>query len=213
MIKIMNIDTYGWESAVRGVRNPYSSWAKSDSQFDTYVHQIGTADLKLMQKLANAGNDHGKFLRMITVTMDIDAPLYWWKEMDTYKVGTVADSCSTMHTLHTRDLKLDDFSHEHLREWEKTYLRSTIAVLNTERAEYMSAKTDEGKKEAWWQMIQLLPSSFNQMRTWQANYAVLRNIYHARKDHKLDEWKTFCSTIELLPYAKELIIGGDAKNG
>lgn len=209
--------TAGWEPAVRGMRNPLNSWARSDSSWDGGEYHIGKNDLALMQKLAAAGNDHGKFLRMITVICDISAPLYWWKEMDTYKVGTVANSCSTMHKIAAKEFTRDDFSCEHLADDEEclielpgkdTYatvggvLGLTINALNTCRTLY----NQTGNKKYWYQMIQLLPSSYNQRRTWAANYAVLRNICHARKDHKLDEWHTFCHWITELPYAKELII-------
>ena len=177
-----------------------------------------------MTRLSNAGTDHGKFLRMITVTLDITAPLYWWKEYDTYKVGTVANSCSTMHKIAAKEFTLDDFSHEHLCNDELELLKEIIFRLNTNRALFISKNdkqvdhytvmSDECyakyKKTLWWQMIQLLPSSYNQRRTVQLNYAVLRNMYHARKNHKLDCWVTFCNWIETLPYAKKLIVGGNA---
>ena len=232
MIKIEQVDVYGWESAIRGMRNPMNSWDKSDSrwvsnavrQFDEDGNQyreteqhfvIGANDLKLMQTLSKAGNDHGKFLRMITVTLDITAPLYWWKEFDTYKVGTVANSCSTMHKIHAKEFTLDDFSHEHLFDnvigaTGDVYvkhglgmLEDVIFMLNAYRDEYLKTKD----KRFWWQMIQLLPSSYNQKRTVQLNYQVLKAMYHARNQHKLDEWRSFCSWIETLPYAKELIVG------
>lgn len=214
MIKIENVETYGWEAAIRGMRNPKNSWSKSDSRLweSTNRFEIGESDLALMQTLANAGTDHGKFLRMITVTADITAPLYWFKEYDTYKVGTVANSCSTMHKIADKKFELDDFSHEHLSCIDigggtgspYRLLRETISMLNECRDLYLETKD----KEYWWQMIQLLPSSYNQRRTVQLNYAVLRNMYHARKNHKLDCWVTFCNWIETLPYAKELIVGG-----
>lgn len=214
MIKIENVETYGWEAAIRGMRNPKNSWSKSDSRLweSTNRFEIGESDLALMQTLANAGTDHGKFLRMITVTADITAPLYWFKEYDTYKVGTVANSCSTMHKIADKEFTLDDFSHEHLSCIDigggvgspYRLLQQTIVMLNECRNLYLETKD----KEYWWQMIQLLPSSYNQRRTVQLNYAVLRNMYHARKNHKLDCWVTFCNWIETLPYAKELIVGG-----
>ena len=230
MIKITNTEVFGWEAAIRGMRNPLNSWGKSDSRFcgeidsdcedcgygkqnslpcpnhDTLV--IGKNDLALMKRLGNAGPDHGKFLRMINVTMDVCAPLYWWKEADTYKVGTVANSCSTMHKIHSKEFTLDDFSHEHLKdEWENcgTYkycLMTTIAHLNHARDKFLETKN----KHYWWNMIQLLPSSYNQLRTVQLNYQVLKSMYHARKNHKLDEWREFCKWIETLPYS-ELITG------
>lgn len=210
MITIEHGDTYGWEAAIRGMRNPKNSWNRSDSIFAEGHTELGENDLELMNLLANAGPDHGKFLRMIGVSCDITGPLYWWKEMDTYKVGTVADSCSTMHKLAAKEFELSDFSTEHLREDSLECLKRTIGLLNEYRDEYNSVMECGYKKEFWWQMIQLLPSSYNQKRTWTANYAVLRNIYRARKDHKLDEWHTFCDWIELLPYS-ELITGKEQK--
>ena len=208
MIKIENVETYGWEAAIRGMRNPKNSWEKSDTIFDGDKWCMGDNDLKLMTSLAAAGTDHGKFLRMITVTLDITAPLYWWKEFDTYKVGTVANSCSTMHKLTAKEFELDDFSHEHLIVASLNSLKRTIEDLNSCREAYLSGenKDPEWKKEIWWQLIQLLPSSYNQRRTVQLNYAVLKNMYHARKNHKLDEWINFCGWTETLPYA-ELITG------
>ena len=206
MITIEHGETYGWEAAVRGMRNPKNSWNRSDSIFTEGHTELGENDLKLMRLLANAGPDHGKFLRMIGVSCDITGPLYWWKEMDTYKVGTVADSCSTMHRIAAKEFELSDFSTEHLLEDSIESLKRTIGLLNEYRHEYNRIMECGYKKEYWWQMIQLLPSSYNQKRTWTANYAVLRNIYRARKDHKLDEWRRFCFWIEILPYA-ELITG------
>ena len=226
MIKIEKTDVYGWESAIRGMRNPKNSWNKSDSKFDIvlgdmldsgqqyfYDVKLGENDLKLAKTLANAGPEHGKFLRMINVTCDITAPLYWWKEYDTYKVGTVADSCSTMHKIQAKKFELSDFSFEHLRAFtfnssdftridSKSVLQATIDVLNA----FRNAYNETQDKAYWWQMIQLLPSSYNQKRTVQVNYAVLRSMYHQRKNHKLDEWHTFCDWVESLPYAKELIL-------
>ena len=248
MIKIENVETYGWEAAIRGMRNPKNSWSKSDSfcnpewnncekcadrercayifeqDGEPFRAKVGPKDLDLMTRLSNAGTDHGKFLRMITVTLDITAPLYWWKEYDTYKVGTVANSCSTMHKIAAKEFTLDDFSHEHLCNDELELLKEIIFRLNTNRALFISKNdkqvdhytvmSDECyakyTKTLWWQMIQLLPSSYNQRRTVQLNYAVLRNMYHARKNHKLDCWVTFCNWIETLPYAKKLIVGGNA---
>lgn len=201
MIKIENPETYGWQAAIRGMRNPMNSWDKSDS----YQSTVGDNDLKLMTTLSAAGNDHGKYLRMITVTADITAPLYWWKEYDTYKVGTVANSCSTMHKIHEKEFKLDDFSHEHLIVTSLNSLKRTIEDLNSCREGYLNEeikKDPEWRKEVWWQMIQLLPTSYNQRRTVQFNYAVLKNIYHSRQNHKLDEWREFCQWIKTLPYSE-----------
>ena len=214
MIKIEHTDVYGWKAAIRGMRNPKNSWSKSDTRFNWEIgdYAVGRDDLKLMNTLAKAGSDHGKFLRMINVTVDITAPLYWWKEFDTYKVGTVANSCSTMHKIHAKEFTLDDFSHEHLGvshaegvcgDWNFEYfLLETIRGLNGAREVYLRTKD----KRYWWQMIQLLPTSYNQKRTVQLNYEVLRNIYNARKNHKLDEWKTLCEWIERLPYFKEIVL-------
>lgn len=225
MITIEHGETYGWEAAVRGMRNPKNSWNRSDSIFTEGHTELGENDLELMRLLANAGPDHGKFLRMIGVSCDITGPLYWWKEMDTYKVGTVADSCSTMHRIAAKEFELSDFSHEHLSDSRECKMYSPtlykfspmdlleleIAILNLYRERFIKAKDEPVmSKEYWWQMIQLLPSSYNQKRTWTANYAVLRNIYRARKDHKLDEWRMFCDWITLLPYS-ELITGEEKK--
>ena len=212
MIRIENVDIFGWGAAIRGARNPMNSWDKSDSKYwddskhpGHYLFSLGENDLQLLKKLATAGNDHGKFLRMINVTLDIEAPLYWWKEFDTYKVGTVANSCSTMHKIHAKEITPDDFSHEHLNKHSSNALQMLCDVLETNRKCFLALDGDE-KKSAWWQLIQLLPSSYNQRRTVQLNYAVLRTMYHARKYHKLDEWKILCAEIENLPYAKELIL-------
>jgi hypothetical protein len=213
-IKIENIETYGWEAAVRGMRNPKNSWDMSDSGWefvedpsiinpnDEVNFVLGKNDLKLMHTLAKAGSDHGKFLRMITVTMDITAPLYWWKEFDTYKVGTVANSCSTMHKIHAKEFTLDDFSHEHLTIECRDLLENIIVCLNAKRDLYNRGK----EKHDWWQMIQLLPTSFNQRRTVQMNYAVALNMYHARKNHKLDEWHVLCDEIKALPYFEKICL-------
>lgn len=239
MIKIENTEIVGWEAAIRGMRNPLNSWEKSDSKWysigiptsnpaainDKYLSQkycIGDNDLNLMTRLRNAGTDHRKFMRMITVYVDITAPLYWWKEFDTYKVGTVANSCSTMHKIHAKEFTLDDFSYEHLitnkdpdcydasyhwySESANTNLYATpldglkviIGILNANREAYLETKN----KEYWWQLIQLLPSSYNQRRTVMLNYEVLANIYKSRRNHKLDEWHVFCEWIENLPYAE-----------
>lgn len=210
MLTIENAETFGWEAAIRGMRNPKNSWSKSDSRWsfpcengtDAPMFIVGENDLKLASALANSGADDGKFLRMIHVQLDVTAPLYWHKEADQYKVGTVTDSCSTMHKIHAKEFTLDDFSHEHLYS-PLHDLKPTVDLLNVYRERFLDTKD----KEDWWQLIQLLPSSYNQRRTWDLNYAVLRNIYHARKGHRLDEWKTLCDWIETLPYAEELICG------
>ena len=239
MIKIENVVAASpeqWKMLILGARNAMNSWNRSDSKFyddvdfdpDYYIDQgmflIGPNDHKLMMKLRNAGTDHRKFMRMITVYLDITAPLYWWKEFDTYKIGTVANSCSTMHKIHAKEFTLEDFSYEHLLEpkdvhvpndsccnpnWEGCgiiapidILEETINMLNKAREMFLETKD----KKYWWQMIQLLPSSYNQKRTVMLNYEVLANIYKSRKDHKLDCWRDFCSWIETLPYS-ELITG------
>ena len=210
MVKIENVQVWGFEGAIRGMRNPKNSWDKDDSYYDNdgYFY-AGENNLKLMSALSKAGTDHGKFMRMIHVQCDITGPLYWWKEADTYKVGTVADSCSTMHKIQAKEFTLDDFSVEHLDvEGIEFYKDHIIPYLNWNRNVFNGVyETDEPKKNYWWHMIQMLPSTFNQKRTWDLNYAVLKNIYWARKDHKLDEWHTVCEWIETLPYAKELIVG------
>ena len=210
MIKIENVEVVGFAAAIRGMRNPMNSWSKSDSCFcpnepcceGNCSMMIGPNDLDLMKRLRNAGTDHRKFMRMIAVYIDVTAPLYWWKEFDTYKVGTVADSCSTMHKIHEKEFTLEDFSCEHLTPWNETVLANLIVELNANRDRYLQTK----EKEDWWQMIQLLPSSYNQKRTVMFNYEVLANMYKSRKDHKLDEWRNFCSWIKTLPYS-ELITG------
>lgn len=253
MLKIEKVETVGWEAATRGMRNPMNSWKKSDSFFcgspeccysDDECNpgcagygqgfNIGEADLGLMTRLRNSGTDHRKFMRMITVYLDITAPLYWWKEFDTYKVGTVADSCSTMHKIAAKEFDVNDFSHEHIEELDGDeynmsydWLLRTVDILNYYRKKYNIAseklkRTDLTEAERkhviaqqklyWWQMIQLLPSSYNQRRTVMLNYEVLANIYKSRRNHKLDEWHTFCDWIEELPYS-ELIIGKEKKNG
>lgn len=254
MLKIENTEVLGWEHAIRGMRNPKNSWEKSDSGVcathglahcadcvytDCHADDVeistkyilGSNDLNLMTTLRNAGTDHRKFMRMITVYLDITAPLYWWKEFDTYKVGTVANSCSTMHKIAAKEFTLEDFSHEHLnskdhhRDWitsavvdeDETFLHKvwatpldilkfTIEMLNSYRIEYL----ESNDKDDWWQMIQLLPSSYNQKRTVMLNYEVLANIYKSRRHHKLDEWHTLCNWIEGLPYS-ELITGKEEK--
>lgn len=241
MIKIENVEVVGWEHAIRGMRNPKNSHQKSDSytcystggchcEEENYINDVchgitlGENDHSLMMTLRNAGTDHRKFMRMITVYVDITAPLYFWKEFDTYKVGTVANSCSTMHKIHAKEFTLEDFSYEHLLEpkdvhvpndsccnpnWEGCgiiapidILEETVNMLNKAREMFLETKD----KKYWWQMIQLLPSSYNQKRTVMMNYEVLANIYKSRKDHKLDEWRDFCSWIKTLPYG-ELITG------
>lgn len=206
MIKIEHTDVYGWEAAIRGMRNPMNSWDKDDSCWGSgegYV--IGKNNHELMMKLAKGGSVHAKYRRMINVTLDITAPLYWWKEYDTYKVGTVANSCSTMHKIHEKEFVLDDFSHEHLMSGSRYQLHRVVDLLNEAREEFFKS-SEEAKKAYWWQMIQLLPSSYNQKRTVQLNYEVLVGMYRDRKNHKLDEWRTFCEWIESLPYS-ELITG------
>lgn len=204
MIKFENTEVIGWEHAIRGMRNPMNSWKKSDSEYDKKGLFIGPNDADLMKRLRDAGSDHRKFLRMITVYVDITAPLYWWKEFDTYKVGTVANSCSTMHKIHAKEFTLEDFSLEHLISSNAALIEKVIIRLNFAREKFIETKN----KNWWWQMIQLLPSSYNQKRTVMLNYEVLKNMYHARKSHKLDEWsKGFTEWIEGLSYA-ELITGG-----
>lgn len=205
MLKIENVEVMGWEHAIRGMRNPMNSWDKSDSRWHDIRFTVGKNDVDLMQRLAKAGTDHRKFMRMITVYVDILAPLYWWKEFDTYKVGTVANSCSTMHKIANKEFTLDDFSHEHLQSDSVAVLESVIYTLNVHR-DWFNNKVLDDPKIDWWQMIQLLPSSYNQRRTVMLNYEVLANIYKSRKDHRLDEWHTLCDWIESLPLA-ELITG------
>lgn len=225
MLKIEKTDIHGWEAAIRGARNSFNSWDKSDSEYlscfeanaenrtrhtvckDSWkiqsgVYHVGDADLALMKKLAKAGPSHAKYRRFITVTMDVTGPLYWWKEMDTYKVGTVGNSCSTMHKIADKEFELEDFSIEHLYPGTLPTFKAILAELNCHRYGYLH--TDY--KEDWWQMIQLLPSSYNQKRTLLVNYEVLANIYHQRKGHKLDEWRTFCEWIKGLPMS-EIITG------
>lgn len=242
MLKTENAEVIGWEHAIRGMRNPKNSWEKSDSNWryvapaqrenhilasysDDSEFWIGPNDADLMNRLRNAGTDHRKFMRMITVYLDITAPLYWWKEFDTYKVGTVANSCSTMHKIADKEFTLEDFSREHLLSMANNdagdalflndannirvdgddLLGLIINVLNYYRGRYIKTKD----KRYWWQLIQLLPSSYNQRRTVMLNYEVLANIYKSRRNHKLDEWHTFCDWIESLPYSK--LITGEKK--
>ena len=202
MISLSNAVVFGWHSAIMGMRNPMNSWANSDSAFfSDFSCKIGQNDLALMKALIKAGTEHRKFLRMIHVQMDIEAPLYWWKEFDTYKVGTVANSCSTMHKIHSKEFTVDDFSHEHLDRFSTEVLGWTIKALNGSREDYMKSKS----KDDWWQMIQLLPSSYNQLRTVDLNYEVLLNQYFQRKDHKLDEWRIYCEQIKCFPYLNDFI--------
>ena len=198
MIKIENIDVYGWEAAIRGARNPMNSWNRMDSCYNNGEFEIGENDYKLLKNLTIAGPEHRKWNRMVTVTMDITAPLYWWKEYDTYKVGTVANSCSTMHKIQAKEFELDDFSNEHLMKGYEGALKVTINALNEARKRFNETKD----KVYWWQMIQLLPTSYNQKRTVHLNYEVLGTIYHQRRHHKLDEWVEFCDTIKTLPYSE-----------
>ncbi|MDQ0151756.1 hypothetical protein J2S20_000436 [Moryella indoligenes] len=204
MIKIDEVETYGWQAAIRGMRNPKNSWEKSDSYpaVDCGKYAVGDNDLKLMETLGAAGTDHGKYLRMITVTADITAPLYWWKEYDTYKVGTVANSCSTMHKIQAKEFVLSDFSTEHLSVTNLIVFCTIIDAMNNARLDFLQRKD----KKDWWQMIQMLPTCYNQKRTVQLNYAVLKNMYHSRQNHKLDEWREFCKWVETLPYS-QLITG------
>lgn len=197
MIEFEYTEVYGWAAAIRGMRNPLDSWDKSDSWCGVHNQVVGEGDLALMKKLISAGTDHSKFMRFINVTCDVTAPLYWWKEFDTYKVGTVRNSCSTMHKIHAKEFTIDDFSHEYLNDGSLDILDRMIYHLNAYREEFLRGKD----KYDWWQLIQLLPSSYNQKATVQLNYAVLRNMYHARKKHKLDEWKEFCKWVETLPYS------------
>lgn len=250
MLKIENTEVVGFEAAIRGMRNPMNSWDKSDTNWQTHFGDdrvlvtdskfmsdseliIGSNDLNLMTRLRNAGTDHRKFMRMITVYLDITAPLYWWKEFDTYKVGTVANSCSTMHKIADKEFDVNDFSHEHIEELDGDeynmsydWLLRTTDILNYYRKKYSTASeklsrdiTDAERKHVlaqqklfWWQMIQLLPSSYNQRRTVMLNYEVLANIYKSRRNHKLDEWHIFCDWIERLPYS-ELITGKEENDG
>ena len=204
MIKIERTAVMNFENAIRGARNPLNSWSRMDSTYDEKGNYIlGENDLGLAKKLAHAGSDHRKFLRQIFVSVDITAPLYWWKEFDTYKVGTVANSCSTMHKIHAKSFERDDFSCDRLDEGGLAALDALVAYLEGERAKFCEDKTN---KQAWHNMIQLLPSSYNQMRTVSLNYENLINIYYARKTHKLAEWHTLCDWIESLPYAKDIIL-------
>jgi len=217
MIKLENTNVYGWEAAIRGMRNPMNSWDRSDTHWPTEdypVMEIGLNDLSLMRRLAKAGSVDAKYRRMLNVTVDITAPLYWWAEFDTYKVGTVRNSCSKMHKLAAKEFTPDDFSHEHLRELPiksggninySVIFEVVIAALNNAREMYLQT----GDKVHWWQMIQMLPSSYNQRATVQLNYEVLAGIYPKRKDHKLDEWHDFCGWIKSLPYSELITMEED----
>ena len=211
MILVDNVEVFNFEGAIRGMRNPMNSWDKSDSEWRIYTpeyphlseakYEIGPNDLSLMKRLYKAGTEHRKYLRQIFVSMDITAPLYWWKEFDTYKVGTVANSCSTMHKIAAKEFELDDFSHEHLSNNSIKVLNHTIKCMNDYREEFLKDK----EKHNWWQLIQLLPSSYNQKRTITMNYENVVTMIKQRTGHKLDEWRDFCHCIEELPYVKELI--------
>jgi hypothetical protein len=216
MIKFDRVSVMNWENAIRGARNPMNSWEKSDSQYcggqkleDCEKWQtchmdycVGENDLALMMRLRNAGTDHRKFMRQIFVSVDITAPLYWWKEADTYTVGKTQNSCSTMHKIHAKEFTIDDFSHEHIEDTNMLWMIPD--ELNKWRSLYLETKD----KRYWWQMIQLLPTSYNQLRTVTLNYEVLANMYAARKEHKLDEWRDLCAWIKTLPYS-QLITGED----
>lgn len=209
MLKVERVSVMNLENAMRGARNPLNSWARMDSSYDEagqYV--LGENDLSLAVRLCAAGSDHRKFIRQIIVSMDITAPMYWWKEFDTYKVGTVANSTSTMHKLHSRPFALSDFSTDHLTPESLEQFKGYMAYLEAVRLRYMERKD----KAHWYDLIQLLPSSYDQMRTVTMNYEVLANIYYARRNHKLDEWHTLCNDIMELPYARELLgaVGGEA---
>lgn len=231
MLRIENTEVIGWEAAIRGMHNPMNSWEKSDSGWyltgtpgtnpaaanDKYLREkycIGDNDLDFMTRLSKADTDHRKFMQMITVYVDITAPLYWWKEFDTYKDGTVANSCSTMHKIHAKEFDVNDFSHEHVEEltdddYNMSYdlLLQTVDVLNYYRRKFLETNV----KKYWWQLIQLLPSSYNRKQTVVLNYEVLANMYKSRHSHKLDEWHTFCNWIERLPYS-DLITGKEKNN-
>lgn len=204
MIRLERTSVMNLENAIRGARNPMNSWDRMDSSYDENGdYCLGPNDLDLAVRLRTAGSDHRKFIRQIFVSVDITAPIYWWKEYDTYKIATVANSTSTMHRIHSKPFELDDFSHDHLTESSLAVMKNIVTELEEIRLRFMAGK----KKEDWYDLIQLLPSSYNQMRTCTLNYETLVNIYYARKDHKLEEWHTFCSWIEDLPYARELILG------
>ena len=211
MIKLKNTDVYGFEAAIRGMRNPWNSWDKSDSfelpPEDDGAPWIGKNDLALMKNLVAAGTDHSKFMRMINVTCDITAPMFWWSEYDTYKVGTVRNSCSKMHTIHIKPFNIDDFTHEGCDKIPAAI--DTLMYVVGECEHLRKLYNDTEQKKYWRAIIELLPESFNMRATVQLNYAVLQNIYHSRRNHRLDEWRDFCRWIETLPYS-ELIAGGNA---
>lgn len=208
MITIERTSVMNFENAIRGARNPMNSWNRMDSFYDEQGNFImGPNDLNLAQRLARAGSDHRKFIRQIFVSVDFTAPLYWWKEYDTYKVATVTNSTSTMHKIASKPFMLDDFSHERMNTQAQEALAHTVSVLEDLRKDYLETKD----KETWYSMIQLLPSSYHQMRTCTLNYETLMNIYYARRNHKLDEWHTVCDWIASLPYAKELILAVEEK--
>lgn len=216
MIKFTNTDVYNFENALRGMRNPLDSWDQNDTETRYWgithstgkkscrsEERVGPNDMRLAQNLRRAGTDHRKYLRQILVSVDIEAPLYWWKEFDTYKVGTVANSCSTMHTLHKKPITEELFSYEKLDGWRLIEFKKFVEGLDMAREEYLKTKD----KDMWYQLIQMLPSSFNQLRTVTFNYEVILSIYHARKNHKLEEWHDFCRWAEGLPYFKEMCLG------
>lgn len=212
MIKVENIDVWGWEHAIRGMRNPMNSWDKSDTSFDMITGKIitmGEKDLELMHNLYEAGSSHRKFMRQLFVSMDITAPLYWWKEFDTYKVGTVANSCSTMHKLMEKEFEIDDFSHDKMNTDAEGVLNGVIRFLNMQRDIYLNGIHGQmiGSKEFWWNIIQLLPSSYNQRRTITMNYENVVNICQQRKGHKLDEWRQFVEILSELPYLERIVTG------
>jgi len=202
MIKLEKTCVMNLENAMRGARNPLNSWGRSDSFYDENGnYQLGPNDLGLAERLCQAGSDHRKFIRMIFVSVDITAPLYWWKEYDTYKVATVANSTSTMHKIHSKPFSVEDFSHDHMTDKTQAFMEIIVDYLEQTRLKYL----EEKNKEDWYDIIQLLPSSYNQMRTCTFNYETLINIYQARKNHKLMEWHTFCDWIKTLPYSEEMI--------
>ncbi len=206
MIKLERTSVMNWENAMRGARNPMNSWARSDSYYnEAGAYVLGPNDLDLARRLRKAGSDHRKFLRQVFVSVDITAPMYWWKEYDTYKIATVANSTSTMHRITSKPFDIDDFSHDHMTAQAEAFMQTVVDELETIRLRYLETKD----KADWYDIIQLLPSSYNQMRTCSFNYETLINIYYARKDHKLAEWHTFCDWILTLPYAEELIVAGE----
>ena len=206
MIKLERTSVMNWENAMRGARNPMNSWARSDSYYnEAGAYVLGPNDLDLARRLRKAGSDHRKFLRQVFVSVDITAPMYWWKEYDTYKIATVANSTSTMHRITSKPFDIDDFSHDHMTAQAEAFMQTVVDELETIRLRYLETKD----KADWYDIIQLLPSSYNQMRTCSFNYETLINIYYARKDHKLAEWHTFCDWILTLPYAEELIVSGE----